>query len=105
MHLQPVFAGGAATYPQPLHAREGRSGAEALFRDGRCLPAGTAMGEGDLARVVGVVRGMGRKLRTQTCPPKTQPSAPQVRVRERRQRIMRDQTEGPDVLPSLRAQI
>jgi dTDP-4-amino-4,6-dideoxygalactose transaminase len=42
MHMQPVFrdcetVGGAV--------------AEALFRDGLCLPSGTAMGEDDLARV------------------------------------------------------
>ncbi len=31
-------------------------GAEALFRDGLCLPSGAAMSETDLARVVEVVR-------------------------------------------------
>ncbi len=51
MHLQPVFrdcevVGGAV--------------AEALFRDGLCLPSGTAMGEDDLARVAGVMRKMAR---------------------------------------------
>lgn len=30
--------------------------AEAVFRDGLCLPSGTALSEGDLARVVGVAR-------------------------------------------------
>ncbi|MGB3221074.1 MAG: hypothetical protein WBD79_27035 [Anaerolineae bacterium] len=32
--------------------------AEALFRDGLCLPSGTAMSEADLARVVEVVRSL-----------------------------------------------
>jgi len=34
--------------------------AETLFRAGLCLPSGTAMSEGDLARVVAVVRDVGR---------------------------------------------
>ncbi len=51
MHLQPVFrdcevVGGAVS--------------EALFRDGLCLPSGTAMSEDDLARVVGGVRSVAR---------------------------------------------
>jgi dTDP-4-amino-4,6-dideoxygalactose transaminase len=51
MHLQPVFrdcevVGGAV--------------AEALFRDGLCLPSGTAMSEDDLARVTAVVRSAAR---------------------------------------------
>ena len=56
MHLQPVFAGYEVTLPRPLPAREGRSVAETLFRDGLCLPSGTAMSEADLARVVEVIR-------------------------------------------------
>ncbi|MFZ1466227.1 MAG: hypothetical protein WAV60_19465 [Anaerolineae bacterium] len=48
------------TLPRPLPAREGRSVAEALFRDGLCLPSGAAMSEADLARVVDVVRGVRR---------------------------------------------
>ena len=48
MRLQPVFqdckvVGGAV--------------AEALFRDGLCLPSGTALGEAEWARVVAAVRG------------------------------------------------
>jgi len=35
--------------------------AEALFRDGLCLPSGTALRDADLARVAGVVRGTGRR--------------------------------------------
>jgi len=35
--------------------------AEALFRDGLCLPSGTAMTEDDLEHVVAVVRKMGRR--------------------------------------------
>jgi len=47
MHLQPVFAGCEVV-----------SGgvAEALFRDGLCLPSGSALTEADLARVAAVVR-------------------------------------------------
>jgi len=51
MHLQPVFQGCEVV---------GGAVAEALFRDGLCLPSGTAMTEADLARVVGVIRGVGR---------------------------------------------
>jgi len=51
MHLQPVFQDCETV---------GGSVAEALFRDGLCLPSGTAMSEADLARVVGVIRGVGR---------------------------------------------
>ena len=58
MHLQPVFQGYEVTLPRPLPAREGRGVAEALFRDGLCLPSGTAMSEDDLARVVEVVRSL-----------------------------------------------
>ncbi len=51
MRLQPVFqgcevVGGAVT--------------EALFRDGLCLPSGTALTDADLDRVEGVIRGMRR---------------------------------------------
>jgi len=51
MHMQPVFrdcevVGGAV--------------AEELFREGLCLPSGTAMSEDDLARVVGGVRSVAR---------------------------------------------
>jgi len=52
MHLQPVFAG--------CRVVEGAV-AEALFRDGLCLPSGTAMTEDDLEHVVAVVRKMGRR--------------------------------------------
>jgi len=34
--------------------------AEALFRDGLCLPSGTAMSEGDIQRVAAVLRAMQR---------------------------------------------
>ena len=52
MHMQPVFrdcevVGGAV--------------AEALFRDGLCLPSGTAMTEVDIERVAGVVRSLHRR--------------------------------------------
>jgi len=49
MHMQPVFAGCECV---------GGDVAEGLFRDGLCLPSGSAMAEGDLARVVGVIAGL-----------------------------------------------
>jgi pyridoxal phosphate-dependent aminotransferase EpsN len=52
MHLQPVF--------RDCEGVGGRV-AEALFRDGLCLPSGTAMTEDDLARVAVVVRKTGRR--------------------------------------------
>jgi len=48
MHLQPVFA--------ECRVRGGAVSAE-LFEKGLCLPSGTAMSEGDLERVVAVVKG------------------------------------------------
>jgi dTDP-4-amino-4,6-dideoxygalactose transaminase len=51
MHLQPIFAGCDVV---------GGAVAEALFRDGLCLPSGTAMTEADLARVAAVIRRVGR---------------------------------------------
>ena len=51
MHLQPVFAGCDVV---------GGAVAEALFRDGLCLPSGTAMAQADLARVAAVIRRVGR---------------------------------------------
>jgi dTDP-4-amino-4,6-dideoxygalactose transaminase len=68
MHLQPVFDtcngvasnGGKKTYP----ARAvGGAVSEDLFARGLCLPSGTAMGEGDLERVVKVIRAVGKKRR------------------------------------------
>lgn len=47
MHLQPVFAGCAAL---------GGGVAESLFQNGLCLPSGSAMSDGDIDRVVRVVR-------------------------------------------------
>ena len=56
MHLQPVFQGcEVVTLPRPLPTKEGSSVAEALFRDGLCLPSGTAMTQADIERVVAVV--------------------------------------------------
>jgi pyridoxal phosphate-dependent aminotransferase EpsN len=49
MHLQPVFAG-CPYYGDRLSER--------LFRDGLCLPSGSALSEGEVERVCGVVRGM-----------------------------------------------
>jgi dTDP-4-amino-4,6-dideoxygalactose transaminase len=77
MHLQPVFdigdqgqvnrerAGiiesrqgkGKGGYPARI---VGGAVSEDLFEYGLCLPSGTAMSEGDLERVVGVIRGMHR---------------------------------------------
>jgi dTDP-4-amino-4,6-dideoxygalactose transaminase len=50
MHLQPVFV--------RFESRGGEV-AESLFRDGLCLPSGSALTEGDLQRVVDVVRRVG----------------------------------------------
>ncbi len=47
MHLQPVFQGCEVV---------GGSVAEGLFRDGLCLPSGTAMTQADIERVAAVVR-------------------------------------------------
>jgi len=49
MHLQPIFAACEVV---------GSAVAEALFRDGLCLPSGTAMTEADLARVAAVARSL-----------------------------------------------
>jgi len=49
MHLQPVFQGCEIV---------GGAVAEALFRDGLCLPSGTAMSAGDIERVVAVVQSL-----------------------------------------------
>ena len=51
MHMQPVFRDCEIV---------GGSVAEALFRDGLCLPSGTAMTEADIERVAGVVRSLAR---------------------------------------------
>lgn len=51
MHLQPVFAS---------YEHVGGAVAEALFRDGLCLPSGTALTEADLDRVVSVIRATRR---------------------------------------------
>lgn len=56
MHLQPVFQGGEVTLSRPLPSRAGSSVAAALFRDGLCLPSGTAMSEADIERAATVVR-------------------------------------------------
>jgi pyridoxal phosphate-dependent aminotransferase EpsN len=47
MHLQPVFAGCRSV---------GGAVSERLFRDGLCLPSGSAMSAADVERVVAVVR-------------------------------------------------
>ena len=51
---RPPILGERDAFPPGLGGR----GAEALFRDGLCLPSGTAMSDTDLARVATVVRGM-----------------------------------------------
>ena len=67
MHLQPVFdnshkdvktQSGKKRYPCRV---VGGAVAEDLFERGLCLPSGTAMTEGDLERVVGVIRRMHRR--------------------------------------------
>ncbi len=62
MHLQPVFQGcEVVTHPRPLPTKEGSSVAEALFRDGLCLPSGTAMTQAEIERVAAVVRDTGHR--------------------------------------------
>ena len=51
MHLQPVFRGCATV---------GGGVAEAIFRDGLCLPSGSNLGEADLERVAEIVRSLRR---------------------------------------------
>ena len=51
MHRQPVFAGCDVV---------GGGVAEALCRDGLCLPSRTAMGAADLVRVTEIMRRGGR---------------------------------------------
>jgi pyridoxal phosphate-dependent aminotransferase EpsN len=46
LHLQPVFAG---------CARRGGAVAEALFERGLCLPSGTALSDGEIDRIAGIV--------------------------------------------------
>ena len=48
MHMQPLFRGCEVV---------GGVVAEQLFRDGICLPSGTAMSQEDMDRVVGIIRG------------------------------------------------
>ena len=48
-HLRKVYRGGTV--------------AADLFERGLCLPSGTAMSENDLARIVGIIRGL-RRLST-----------------------------------------
>ncbi len=52
MHLQPVFRDCEVV---------GGGVAENLFRDGLCLPSGTAMSEDDLARVAAVIQNTGHR--------------------------------------------
>ncbi len=54
MHVQPVFAGARMF---------GGAVAEELFARGLCLPSGTAMGQDEVARVAGIIRGLARKGR------------------------------------------
>ena len=49
MHLQPVFAGCECV---------GGAVAEALFRDGLCLPSGTSLTDSELERIVSVIRSV-----------------------------------------------
>ncbi|MFN7612714.1 MAG: DegT/DnrJ/EryC1/StrS family aminotransferase, partial [Alphaproteobacteria bacterium] len=49
MHLQPVFKGAEMV---------GGRVSESLFRDGLCLPSGSAMTKTDLDRVVAAIRAI-----------------------------------------------
>ncbi len=57
MHLQPVFVG--CEYV-------GNGVAEALFRDGLCLPSGSNLSGADLERVVDVIRKSGGRFSLST---------------------------------------
>lgn len=48
MHMQPLYKG---------HEMIGGQVSEAIFKNGLCLPSGTAMSEDDIARVISIVRG------------------------------------------------
>lgn len=50
MHLQPVFAGAEMV---------GGAVSEALFRDGLCLPSGTAMEDATITRICDIIRSTG----------------------------------------------
>jgi pyridoxal phosphate-dependent aminotransferase EpsN len=52
MHLQPLFAGRRAV---------GGAVAERLFADGLCLPSGSALTEGEVDRIAGLVRRCARR--------------------------------------------
>ncbi len=52
MHLQPLFEG-----KKYYTHEENRSISDILFKTGICLPSGTAMSQGDLKRVIDLVRG------------------------------------------------
>jgi pyridoxal phosphate-dependent aminotransferase EpsN len=52
MHLQPLFAGRRAV---------GGAVAERLFADGLCLPSGSALTEGEIDRIAGLVRRCARR--------------------------------------------
>jgi dTDP-4-amino-4,6-dideoxygalactose transaminase len=52
MHLQPVFAGAR---------RVGGEVSERLFRQGLCLPSGTAMTDEDIARIADIIRAHHRR--------------------------------------------
>ena len=59
MHLQPVFQGkgpNSANADRYATRHVGGGVAEDLFDRGLCLPSGTAMGEGELERVVSIIR-------------------------------------------------
>jgi len=53
MHMQPVFRGRAV---------RGGAVSERLFRQGLCLPSGTAMSDRDIERVAEIIRRTGREV-------------------------------------------
>ncbi|WP_028322838.1 DegT/DnrJ/EryC1/StrS family aminotransferase [Desulfatiglans anilini] len=64
MHLQPVFICIGASLPQEkkqyIARAVGGQVSEDLFARGLCLPSGTAMTEGDLDRVIAVIRNLSK---------------------------------------------
>ncbi|VBB43607.1 putative pyridoxal phosphate-dependent aminotransferase EpsN [uncultured Desulfatiglans sp.] len=64
MHLQPVFSCSEVSLPQGKKQYTARAVggqvSEDLFARGLCLPSGTAMTEGDLDRVIAVIRNLSK---------------------------------------------
>jgi dTDP-4-amino-4,6-dideoxygalactose transaminase len=67
LHLQPVFAGCRAV---------GGDVAQSLFERGLCLPSGSSLTDDDQERVIGIVRGVSRRLTSPHQPGRVEDLAP-----------------------------